>query len=254
LELLGTANDDELRLVVIGTLGNLREERARAQLLRFLEHWNPAVRTQSILALGAIGEREDFDAMISAALRLPDAEFYKAIHGFRLLGEEQALDLLRPRLGKISDETVRFASERALESWKQALADRDRLLAELRSGSGWNLIEAIREVKQPVPSKDIQDAVLELLGHKDPLVRAESVVAVGRMHLASEFERVLEVTLALPEQYVAGATEGLVLLNDPRAIAPLEAYAAGMKNSERQRQLLGLVERIRRTTTGGAKS
>jgi hypothetical protein len=232
-------------------LGSLREEGARPRLRELLKHDDPQVRVASLTALGAIGRRDDFEAMGSAVLDLPDEYVPKALHGFRILGDQKALSLLERRLETLRDELSRERTERALASWRSAIAADRRLVTTLRTGSGWEVITALRSV-QRWASPEIRAAVLELLEHEDPLIRAESVIAVGKMHVVSDFDRLLAVTLALPEPYVAGASRGLVFLNDARAIAPLEAYAAQMKNSQRQRELLERVEQIRRGTAGSA--
>jgi hypothetical protein len=214
-----------------------------------LGHGDPEVRVACITALGVIGVRGDFDAMADALDGLPDEFVPRAVHGFKMLGDTRALGLLDRRAATLRDELARERTERAIASWRDVIAEQDRLLTVLRSGKNWDLIEALRRVKGPA-SPEVRAAVLELLEHDDPLVRAESVIAVGRMHVASDFDRLLAVTLALPEPYVANASRGLVFLNDPRAIAPLEKYAARMKNSERQRELRGRVEQLRRQHTG----
>ena len=71
-------------------------------------------------------------------------------------------------------------------------------------------------------------------------------MALGKMHEASDFERLLTITLALPEAYVPIAAQGLEALNDGRAILPLQRYAADMKNDWRKQSLLGIIERLRR--------
>jgi len=68
------------------------------------------------------------------------------------------------------------------------------------------------------------------------------------MHAQEEFARLLEATLGLPEPYVPHAAKGLVLLEDPRAIVPLETYAAGMSSVARRNELRQLVERLRQVT------
>jgi hypothetical protein len=146
---------------------------------------------------------------------------------------------------RVEDDTARDNAKRELEAWRLATREEERLLTTLLSGTGWALIEAVRQVQEPV-APDIRDAVLMLLDHDDPHVRAESVVAVGKMHRQADFERLLSITLALPEPYVPVAAHGLELLNDERAIAPLERHAVGMKNDSRKQALLGIVERLRR--------
>jgi len=248
---LDEAKEQYLLRLSIRAVGNLREATARPALMKLLKHQDPEIRTASIVSLGAIGDVADFDAMLEATLLLPDEQLYDAAHGFRILGDPRAFDALKGRVDTIEAPETRRSVEGVLNGWRSQIANQERLLETLRTGTGRSLIEGIRKVRPPV-ADDIRAALLELLKHEDPLTRAESVVALGKMHRESDFDLLLRTTLALPEPYVPGAAIGLVFLNDPRAIAPLEEYASTMKNMQRQSQVRQLAERLRRSAEGMA--
>ena len=112
-----------------------------------------------------------------------------------------------------------------------------------------DLYKTIQTLKMGPRSDAVREALLPLLEHEDARTRAASVKAISRFNVASDFDRLLEVTLALPCTYVVIAAQGLEQFNDPRAIEPLEKYASGMKSRARQRELAALADRVRRRTS-----
>ena len=247
VQYLSTSTEPRFLITSIQAVGSLRETAGRPALLRLLHHDDPEVRVRSIVALGAIHHRQDIVAMIEATKSLPEEMMAGAVHGFRIMGAESAISTLQSVADGLQASDARVRLQRELDSWKSAIAAKERIVATLRTGTGPDLIKALREVQEPVAS-DVREAVLSLLDHEDPHVRAESIVAAAKAHRSSEVEQLLQLTLALPEAYVPIAARGLELLNDPRAIEPLQRYAVGMKNDTRKRELLALVDRLRRSS------
>jgi HEAT repeat protein len=187
--------------------------------------------------------------MIEATRSLPEGMMAEAVHGFRLLGDERAIAALRDVADSMKDGVARGRLQRELDAWRSAASENDRLLTTLRSGTGGDLIKALQGIQEPV-APDVRKAVLSLLDHDDPHVRAEGVVAAAKSHQQSELDEFLRITLALPEAYVPIAARGLELLNDPRAIEPLQHYAVGMKNDSRKREIVAIIDRLRRSSEG----
>jgi hypothetical protein len=185
--------------------------------------------------------------MIEATKSLPEDMMAGAVHGFRLVGDESANAALQGVADRMKNDAARTRLQRELDAWRSAASENDRLLTTLRSGTGGDLIKALQGIQEPV-APDVRGAVLSLLNHDDPHVRAEGVVAAAKSHQQSELEELLKITLALPEAYVPIAARGLELLNDSRAIEPLQHYAVEMKNDTRKRELLAIIERLRRAS------
>jgi hypothetical protein len=241
---LGTTSEKDLRLATIGALGALKEQSARSRLLGLLTDPDTDVRAEAIVALGAIGEKDDYRGMREAAVLLPDNAFYRSLHGFRILGDPRALEDLKPRVQTIADPTIRLAVAMTLESWRTSIADEAQTLMALRSKRGEDLYKAIQGCQGQ--SEELRAALFESLRSEDPRARAESIAALGKMQMADDFDRLLKATLELPEQYVVLGAKGLELLNDTRAIAPLEKYATGIKDGFRRNQVQGVIERLKR--------
>ena len=243
---LRLATSPALRIAAIHAVGNAREVGGRGTLLGLTNNADPEVVAAAIVALGAIGDRSDFNAMYRAAVGLPDDAFFSSIQGFRLLGDPRGFRDLRARVDAIKSPDTRRVAKHLLEEAIAALEDDARVLTTLRSGKGQEVYEAIRASTSK--STETHAALMELLRSDDQLARAESVVALGRMRQAADFEVLLDATLNLSELYAPIAARGLEWLNDPRAIAPLEQYAATIIDPSRRNVLQGVIERLRRSS------
>ena len=237
------AQSVELRRAAIQTVGGMREPAARPSLLISLADQDHRIRMESLLALGAIGDRLDFEAMATAVASIPDKYVATAVHAFRVMGDQRGLSVLDQRLASVSDTAARKSAQRALDEWRGAIAEDDELLRVLRSGRGQELYAAIQRSRKP--SEKVRAALLNLLKSEDGCARAESVLALGKMQVPADYELLLEASLSVPESYIISAARGLMFLGDQRAVVPLETYAAKMTNAERQRALLQIVDRLR---------
>jgi len=242
---LGKDATPDLLITDIQALASLREMTARPSLLRLLQHTSAEVRLRSVVALGVLGNREDFVPMLDAVKGLPVDMVAEAVHGFRALGDDRAIPALRGMQSSMRDASARTQLDGELTAWENAAGEDSNRLTTLRSGSGWDLIRAIRDVPTPATA-ETRDALLALLRHEDPHVRAESVAALGKMRQAGDFDQLLQATLALPEPYLPIAAQGLERLGDPRAVAPLEQRAGDMKNGTRKQDVLAITDRLRK--------
>lgn len=247
-------DDDYLRRAAIGALGSLRDRAARSYLLELLDHDDPELRAASIVALGAIGDSEDFQPMLQAALTLPNEELHLGIHGLRIMGNPTAIERLDSRIQQIEDEQQRKARGRTLQAWRDWNLKQQQILTTLDSGSGEELYKAMRDAAgsqlafTPATLEQVKAALRTFLEHDEPRTQTEAIITLGKLHSSSDFDILLRTTLALPETYVPYAAEGLTFLNDPRAIKPLEDQAAGMTHRGAQAHLRGMIERLRRST------
>lgn len=233
--------------IAIREVGILRELGARPRLRKLLKHPDPLIRLETLVSLGAIGDRSDFDLMIETAIALPDDQLRAAANGFQILGDPRAFGPLEKRIETVADPKTRRWTASVLADWRSRIAEEERLLSILRTASGWDLYKVIQNL--PSRSDKIRNALLDLLDHEDPRARAESVKALARFNNPPDFERLLEVTLALPCTIVLIGAQGIEQFNDARAIEPLEKYAGEMKSLARQRELIALADRIRRRTS-----
>jgi len=233
--------------IAIRAVGILREPGARPGLRKLLEHDDPELRAASLGSLGAIGDRSDFDVMVKTAIALPDDQLRAAANGFRILGDPRAFGPLEKRIADIENPETRRWTESVLADWRSQIAEEKRVLSILRTGSGWDLYKTIQKLR--VQSDEVRSALLELLEHEDARARAESVKALARFNVAPDFDKLLKVTLALPNTFVLIGAEGIEQFNDARAIEPLEKYASEMKSLARKRKLVALADRIRRRTS-----
>ena len=104
-------NDPDLLVVAILSLANLRDEQTRPALLALLDHPNMRVRANTILSLGVIGNRDDFDQMLAATLSLPPTEIYTGAQGLLKLGDTRAIQPLEEHALTLTDPTYRGALE-----------------------------------------------------------------------------------------------------------------------------------------------
>ena len=241
-------------IAAINMLGAMRATEHRPALLKLLKYPEPKVQAQSIVSLGALGNIEDFDAMLAATLTLPGKEFAKAVWAFVLLGDLRAEEPLAAHARTIQDPINRSVSEKRVERIRSNLVDQERILSTLRSGSGVQLYEAIQQAAtREATIRHTRPALLALLEHDDPRARQETIMALAKMHPPPDVQKLLEVTLALPELYAFLAAEAFVLLAVPCAIEPLEDYVAEMKDLKLQAKFRYLVERLRRVTTAARR-
>jgi HEAT repeat protein len=238
-----SAKTVDLRRASIQTVGGMREPAARPSLLNSLADQNLGIRMESLLALGSIGDRSDFEAIASSLSSFPDRQVATAVHAFRAMGDRRALPVLEKRLAVVVDSAARESAQRALDEWRGNIDDDNEILRVLRTARGQELYAAIQASRKP--SKEVRAALLDLLKSEDGCARAESVLALGKMHVPADYEILLEAALSVPEIYIVTAARGLMLLGDQRAIKPLETYAAKMTNAERQRALLQILDRLR---------
>lgn len=68
---------------------------ARAALLKTLGSPDSRARSWATLALGAVGQRDDFDAMVRCARGLPTTELARVARAFEFLGDPRAVPVLR---------------------------------------------------------------------------------------------------------------------------------------------------------------
>ena len=112
------ANDPDLLVVAILSLGNLRDEQARPAVVDLLINPNMQVRSNAILALGVIGNDGDFDKMLAAALSLPPEEIYIGAQGLLKLGDPRAIEPLEKHAKTIADPTFRNGLEYVIKNLK----------------------------------------------------------------------------------------------------------------------------------------
>lgn len=80
---------------LLGALATTHPVESRPGLLRLLESPDPHARSWALLAVGAVGDPEDFDAMVHCARRLPVEELNRAARAFEFLGDARAVAVLR---------------------------------------------------------------------------------------------------------------------------------------------------------------
>ena len=102
----------------MAAINHLRIEKVtnnRAALLKLIKHRDPAVQVAALVALGAIGDPSDFEAILDTALSLPDDYLYKGSQTFELLGDSRAIEPLARRAKLILDPIQRDAVEGRVE-------------------------------------------------------------------------------------------------------------------------------------------
>jgi len=78
---------------------------ARPSLLKLLRAPDPGVRSRALLALGAIGRKNDFDEMARCARGLPSAELSKAARAFEFLADVRAVPLLHELASRLAESS-----------------------------------------------------------------------------------------------------------------------------------------------------
>jgi len=111
---LRTGRNTRVLVTAIMSLGNLHASEARPELRKLLEHSDPEVRARSVLSLGVIGNRGDFDVLLAATLALPPEHLYTGAQGLVKLGDKRAIGPLEKRASALSDETARIALQSAI--------------------------------------------------------------------------------------------------------------------------------------------
>ena len=99
---------------LVAAINHLRIQKVtnnRAALLKLIKHRDPEVQVAALVALGAIGDPSDFEAMLDTALSLPDDYLYKGSQAFELLGDPRAIEPLARRAKLILDPIQRDAVE-----------------------------------------------------------------------------------------------------------------------------------------------
>jgi hypothetical protein len=118
IDFLGRSKDPHLLKGAALSLANLRADEARPALLTLLKHPDIEVRGTAVLALGVIGNRDDFDAMLAATLSLPPRGVYTGAMGLVKLGDPRAIQPLEDRLKATTDPEERRAIEDVLKQFK----------------------------------------------------------------------------------------------------------------------------------------
>lgn len=113
--MLKSEKSERVLLAVMGQVGALRESRARPHLQALLDATDPAVRAESVMALGAIGDKRDFDSMLRASLGLPDEQVHKGAYGVMLLRDRRAVKPLTRRAEAIKVPEVRENALRVIQ-------------------------------------------------------------------------------------------------------------------------------------------
>ena len=245
---LAAGKERDLVWMSIRAVGSLRDPRARPSLRKLLEHEDPEIRTASLVSLAAIGDRSDLGAMLETAIALPDEQIRAAAPGFRILDDPRAFEPLEARIAGINDPEMKRWAEKVLTDWRSRIAEEVGILTVLRLGSEGTLYKTIQKLR--IQSDALRAALFELLESEDARARAESVKALARYNMVSDFDRLLEVTLGRPSRYIVIGAQGMEHFNDPRAIEPLGKYAIGMRRSRAQkRELITIIKRIRRRTS-----
>lgn len=80
---------------LLGALVAIHPPESRPALLALLESPDPRTRSWALLAVGALGNGGDFDAMVRCAKRLPVEELNRAARAFEFLGDPRAITVLR---------------------------------------------------------------------------------------------------------------------------------------------------------------
>lgn len=80
---------------LLGAITTIRPPESRPVLLKVLESADPHARSWAMLAVGALGNKDDFDAMVRCARRLPVAELNRAARAFEFLADPRAVPVLR---------------------------------------------------------------------------------------------------------------------------------------------------------------
>jgi hypothetical protein len=80
---------------LLGALAATHPPESRPALLTLLESQDPHTRSWALLAVGALGNHDDFDAMVRCAKRLPADELNRAARAFEFLGDPRGVAVLR---------------------------------------------------------------------------------------------------------------------------------------------------------------
>jgi HEAT repeat protein len=107
--------------VAIGALGNLKAGEARSVLRDTLQRPDAALRAKAIVALAAIQNPADFDAMLACALNLPDEHLYTAAQGLRMFGDKRAIEPLAARVRTVGDVPLRNALQQQLDQFRASV-------------------------------------------------------------------------------------------------------------------------------------
>ena len=89
----------------------------------------------------------------------------------------------------------------------------------------------------------------EMLHHRDPEVRAKSLLSLGVIGNTDDFDEMLKTTLALPPEQLYTGAQGLVKLGDPRAIGPLEDRARSLNDPTARAALDSAITQLRTRTS-----
>lgn len=107
IRMLEAEQSQRVLLAVIVTVGLLKAPDARVGLLTLLRSEDPHIRAESVAALGAIGDSQDFEVLLGTTLSLPDEQVHKAATGLLLLQDRRALEPLRKRAEAIQNLELR---------------------------------------------------------------------------------------------------------------------------------------------------
>lgn len=107
MSLAGTTNDDELLTGAAGALANLHVRQAIPILFARLNSEDDRVRTQLVMSLGVLQARDHTADLVRTTLGLKPEDFYRAIHGFRFLGEPSVVPALQKYVDALPPSNMR---------------------------------------------------------------------------------------------------------------------------------------------------
>ena len=132
LQLLEQKSDPVEITEVIGGLASNHVSEARPAIRRQLKHESPYVRAHAILALGALGDGRDVDAMIAATMSLPWGNLNQAIRGLEFTGDRRVIGTLEDLAKKFPEPGVQDTIARTIERIQTGKALRPEVKAEKR--------------------------------------------------------------------------------------------------------------------------
>jgi hypothetical protein len=107
MTLAGSSDDSDLLIGAAGALANLHVQQAIPILYARLNSEDAQVRTQLVMFLGILQAREHTADLVKITLGLKPEDFYRAIHGFRFLGEPSVVPALRKYVGSMPPSDLR---------------------------------------------------------------------------------------------------------------------------------------------------
>jgi HEAT repeat protein len=190
-------------------------------VLKALTDGDSTVRIWAVLALAEIGGRDVVEPLTRAT---DDPFLWVRVQAVLGLGRVASGLLPREQLRKLLNEpTPPVALDAAAVLYASGEQDTKARLQEMLSGRDAQHFAMTAEV---LKSPALNEFLPGLLTHKDPMVRAEAVRAVGQLKVPGTFPAVMALLSDGDLSVRAAAAEALGELGDSQAVADLERLAA----------------------------